>query len=79
MTAEPPHSAKDPTGRQARLRDALRDNLKRRKLQARGRAGQAAPLADDHSKNVQDSPPGAADDRTEGQRRTPEESVDEHR
>ncbi len=65
MSDTPPRPA-DPTGRQARLRDALRDNLKRRKLQARGRAGQAAPPDSDHSKNVQDSPPGAADDLVEG-------------
>lgn len=62
MTAEPPRSGKDPTGRQARLRDALRDNLKRRKLQARGRADQAAGSADQHGENVQDSRRIAAED-----------------
>ncbi|MFC0242195.1 hypothetical protein [Rhodopseudomonas telluris] len=66
MTDTPPRTAKDPTGRQARLRDALRDNLKRRKLQARGRAGQSAPPDGDHSRNVQDSPSGAADVLVEG-------------
>lgn len=59
-------TAKGPDARQARLRDALRDNLKRRKLQARGRAGQAAPQDSDHSENVQDSPSGGADDLGEG-------------
>jgi hypothetical protein len=33
-------------GREMRLRAALRENLKRRKLQSRGRADQAAASAD---------------------------------
>lgn len=63
MTAEPP--VKDTIGRQARLRDALRDNLKRRKAQARGRAGQAGPRRDDDHQGVQDSGRAAADDLPE--------------
>lgn len=51
MTTEAPHTAKTLSGRQARLRDALRDNLKRRKLQARGRADQAGPRGADDSQN----------------------------
>jgi hypothetical protein len=41
--------------RQARLRDALRENLKRRKSQLRGRAGQAgtAPAASDPDSSPQ--------------------------
>lgn len=66
MTEVPPRPAKDPNGRQARLRDALRDNLKRRKLQTRGRSGQVPPQDGDHSRNVQDSPSCAADDHVEG-------------
>lgn len=38
MAKPPPKQAK-PTGRAARLAEALRANLKRRKAQARGRAG----------------------------------------
>lgn len=34
-----PPAPRDPSGRAARLREALRENLKRRKTQARGRAG----------------------------------------
>jgi hypothetical protein len=41
--ADPPHDAE--TARQARLRDALRANLKRRKAQARGRAAPATDPA----------------------------------
>ncbi|MBI5128482.1 MAG: hypothetical protein HZA66_03490 [Rhodopseudomonas palustris] len=38
MSETPIRPPKDAAGRHARLRDALRENLKRRKLQARGRA-----------------------------------------
>jgi 5-hydroxyisourate hydrolase-like protein (transthyretin family) len=43
MTDEPKGQPNDrETVRQNRLREALRENLKRRKSQARGRIGQAA-------------------------------------
>ncbi|MGP9812518.1 hypothetical protein ACTZWT_13480 [Rhodopseudomonas sp. NSM] len=51
------------TTRQARLRDALRENLKRRKLQARGRADQTKDSGDDAG-FVQDIAIGKADDAT---------------
>jgi hypothetical protein len=61
-------------GRQARLRDALRENLKRRKLQARGRAttpdewaavdvAPGEPATGDEA-IVQDTRRNAADDAT---------------
>jgi len=40
MNHKPVRPQQDTGSRQARLRDALRENLKRRKLQARGRAAQ---------------------------------------
>lgn len=43
MTDQPPRRSSDSdAARQARLREALRANLKRRKAQSRGRAGVAA-------------------------------------
>jgi hypothetical protein len=46
MTDEPDQRPNDRTlARQNRLRDALRENLKRRKSQARGRSDPAAALA----------------------------------
>ncbi|WP_322515618.1 hypothetical protein SR870_21995 [Rhodopseudomonas palustris] len=56
----PPQGA---SARQARLRDALRENLKRRKLQARGRADQPKDPGDDAG-IVQDIDIGKADDAT---------------
>lgn len=38
------------SAREARLKSALRDNLKRRKLQARGRAGTAIVTPDDDAR-----------------------------
>jgi hypothetical protein len=63
MNDTPIRSPQDSTGRQARLRDALRENLKRRKLQARGRDGRANDPGDDAG-IVQDSDIGKADDAT---------------
>jgi hypothetical protein len=56
--------AKDtPAGRNQRLRDALRENLKRRKAQAKGRAVAADAPADDASSDQGDTArsPGPAD------------------
>jgi len=41
--------------RQSRLRAALRENLKRRKQQLRGRADRAAPTGDDEAASDQDA------------------------
>ena len=62
MTEPPkPDSASSP--RAARLREALRENLKRRKSQARGRAAQASETAPDEA-----PPAGAAESDREPNR-----------
>jgi len=48
--------------RNERLKSALRDNLKRRKMQARGRAGQAIVTPEDDAR-LHDSGRGASPDR----------------
>ncbi|WP_041802205.1 hypothetical protein [Rhodopseudomonas palustris] len=48
--------------RQSRLRDALRENLKRRKAQLRGRAEAIAPQTDDISAATS-TPSDAGEDR----------------
>jgi hypothetical protein len=63
MTDKPNARPDDPNAaRQNRLREALRENLKRRKSQARGRNDQtaAAPQQDacDRNSPSPDSPPG---------------------
>lgn len=50
--------------RNERLKSALRDNLKRRKMQARGRAGQAIVTPEDDAR-LHDSERGASLDRRE--------------
>lgn len=47
--------------REARLKSALRDNLKRRKSQARGRAGMAIVTPDDDAR-LRDQDSGAQQD-----------------
>jgi hypothetical protein len=63
MTETPDRTPQSTDVRQARLRDALRENLKRRKLQARGRAGQVLG-PDGHAEIVQDADFKEADDAT---------------
>jgi hypothetical protein len=53
MTGE--RDAKRGTGREDRLKSALRENLKRRKLQARERALQDEPSTNDHGPRDQDA------------------------
>ena len=48
--------------RNERLKSALRDNLKRRKMQARGRAGQAIVTPEDDAR-FHDNERGASPDR----------------
>ncbi|AMA61030.1 MULTISPECIES: hypothetical protein [unclassified Bradyrhizobium] len=48
MTDETDKAARGRDGRQDRLKSALRENLKRRKVQARERAAIADPSQDDH-------------------------------
>ncbi|MBN9584460.1 MAG: hypothetical protein BGN84_16510 [Afipia sp. 62-7] len=48
--------------RNDRLKSALRDNLKRRKMQARGRAGQAIVTPEDDAR-LHDSERGASPDQ----------------
>ncbi|CAN5117296.1 hypothetical protein BH10PSE10_BH10PSE10_20640 [soil metagenome] len=52
------HKAK--SDREERLKSALRDNLKRRKSQARGRAGMAIVTPEDDAKARGDAPDEAA-------------------
>ncbi|WP_398482625.1 hypothetical protein [Tardiphaga sp.] len=60
MADRPPQSPNErDQARQARLRQALRDNLKKRKSQLRGRADLAAAEA-----GVSSEPDRAADDRS---------------
>jgi hypothetical protein len=60
MADRPPQSPNErDQARQARLRQALRDNLKKRKSQLRGRADLAAAEA-----GVSSEPGTAADDRS---------------
>jgi hypothetical protein len=59
--SEPPNDARPDAARSARLRDALRENLKRRKSQARGRA--AAPT-DSVTGDPQPADAGVAEDRS---------------
>lgn len=51
--------------REARLKSALRDNLKRRKSQARGRAGMTIVTPDDDAR-VRDDASGAGTHRRDG-------------
>ena len=52
-TDKPAGKSRDP--RQDRLKSALRENLKRRKQQLRGRADRAAPTGDDEAASDQDA------------------------
>lgn len=61
MNDTPIRPPKDPAGRNARLRDALRENLKRRKLQARGRTDPGKD-SDDGAAIVQDNTIREADE-----------------
>lgn len=51
------------TAREERLKSALRDNLKRRKSQARGRAGMAIVTPEDDARARDEAPDGANDPR----------------
>jgi hypothetical protein len=51
------------SARDARLKAALRDNLKRRKLQARGRAGTAIVTPEDDARARGETPDAAANPR----------------
>jgi hypothetical protein len=68
MTGDPDKSDAK-SAREARLKSALRDNLKRRKSQARGRAGMTIVTPDDDARTRDDSaaPDAVPDlgDRTE--------------
>lgn len=62
MTNEAGNKERDAKStRDARLKAALRDNLKRRKLQARGRAGTAIVTPEDDA-TARGETPGAATD-----------------
>jgi hypothetical protein len=61
--SDPPNRPRDSNGRDQRLRQALRDNLKRRKAQARGRADQATKEQDgDASPSVESARRDGGDD-----------------
>ncbi|SDJ27502.1 hypothetical protein SAMN05216338_104472 [Bradyrhizobium sp. Rc2d] len=54
-------AARGHDGRQDRLKSALRENLKRRKVQARERAAMAEPSHND-DESLNEGPAGKADD-----------------
>lgn len=59
MTDDVTNERNAKSARNERLKSALRDNLKRRKTQARGRAGMAIVTPDDDAR-VRDDASGAA-------------------
>jgi hypothetical protein len=66
MTDDPDRNGAE-SAREARLKSALRDNLKRRKSQARGRAGMAIVTPDDDAR-ARDDASGAGGPRRDGDR-----------
>lgn len=65
--ANDPDKTDAKSAREARLKSALRDNLKRRKSQARGRAGLAIVTPDDDAR-AQDNASGTGTHRRDGDR-----------
>lgn len=64
MTDDPRKNERNArTAREERLKSALRDNLKRRKSQARGRAGMAIVTPEDDARTRDETP----DDRRDGE------------
>ena len=64
MTYDPGKTGRNAkTAREERLKSALRDNLKRRKSQARGRAGMAIVTPEDDARARGETPDAAADSR----------------
>ncbi len=65
VMADTPEKNDAKSAREARLKSALRDNLKRRKSQARGRAGMTIVTPDDDAR-VRDDASGAGTHRRDG-------------
>ncbi len=59
-TRKPPPKPSPADARKARLKQALRDNLRRRKAQMRGRTGAPEPAGGDQSAETGQNIPGTA-------------------
>lgn len=66
MTEDGNTGRKVSSGREDRLKSALRDNLKRRKSQARGRAGMAVVTPEDDARIRDEERDGSATPRDDG-------------